>query len=182
MLKKEDKEKLIAELADKLSKSTIVIATDYRGLNAKDMVSLRRQLRVAGVEYQVAKNTLTKFAADKTDHSGIDELLFGPLALAFGYDDVVKPAKILNDFIKASGANLKIKGGLLDKKLLRPQDVISLANTPSKEVLLAMLLGRLNAPLQGLHTLLSSPIRGLAYALNSIAQQKGAEVAAEVKE
>ncbi|OGO17672.1 MAG: 50S ribosomal protein L10 [Chloroflexi bacterium RBG_16_48_7] len=170
MLKKKEKEKLITELADKLSRSTIVIATDYRGLTAKDMVSLRRQLRAAGVEYQVAKNTLTRFAADKTDRSGLDELLSGPLALAFGYDDVVKPAKVLNDFIKASGANLKIKGGLLDKKLLKPQEVVNLANTPSREVLLARLLGQLNAPIQGLHTLLSSPLRGLAYALNSIAQ------------
>jgi large subunit ribosomal protein L10 len=170
MLKKDDKEKLIAALADKLSRSTIVIATDYRGLNSKDMGALRRQLRAAGVEYHVAKNTLTKFAADKTDNSGLDELLSGPLALAFGYDDVVKPAKVLNDFIKSSGANLRIKGGMLDKKLLKPAEVVSLANTPSREVLLSRLLGQLNAPIQGLHTLLSSPLRGLAYALNAIAQ------------
>jgi large subunit ribosomal protein L10 len=177
MLNKSEKQKLIEEIADKLSRSTIVIATDYRGINSKDMVSLRRQLRAAGVEYQITKNTLTKFAADKTDHSGLDELLTGPLALAFGYDDVVKPAKVLNDFIKSSGANLKIKGGLLDKKLLNTAEIVSLANTPSREILLSMLLGQLNAPIQGLHTLLSSPLRSLAYALNSIAQQKG-----EVKE
>ena len=171
MLKKEDKQKLIEELSDKLSRSTIVIATDYRGLTAKDMVNLRRQLRDAGVDYRVAKNTMTRFASNKTDHSGLDSLLSGPMALAFGYDDVVAPAKVLNDFIKSSGATLQIKGGLLDKKLLTAEQIISLANIPSREVLLARLLGQLNSPIQSLHTLLSSPIRGLANILTARVKQ-----------
>ena len=171
MLKKVEKEKLINELADSFTRSKIIIATDYRGLTAKDMVTLRRQLREAGVEYKVTKNTLTRFAAEKAGHSEINDLLFGPLAIAIGYDDVVRPAKVLNDFIKASGANLQIKGGLLDNRFITSDNIIVLANTPSREVLLAKLLGQLSSPLQSLHSLLSAPLRGLLYALKSRAEQ-----------
>ena len=113
MLKKKEKEKLINELADSLSKCTIAIATDYRGLTAKEMVQLRQQLRTNGIEYRVAKNTLTKFAAEKSGKKQLEPLLTGPLAIAFGFDDVIKPAKVLSDFIRSSGAALQIKGGLL---------------------------------------------------------------------
>ena len=171
MLKREEKGKVIDKLSENLAKSTIVIATDYRGISAKDMVSLRRQLRAAGVEYRVAKNTLTRFAAEKTDRTQMNELLLGPLAIAFGYGDVVKPAKVLHDFIKTSGANLQIKGGLLGSKLLTKEDILNLANTPPREVLLARLLGQLSSPLQSLHSLLSSPLRGLLYVLKARSDQ-----------
>ena len=96
---KEEKGKIIDELAENLSKSSIVIATEYRGITAKEMVQLRKQLREKGIDYKVTKNTLTKFAADKTGKSKLDDMLSGPLALAIGYDDVVKPAKTLSDYI-----------------------------------------------------------------------------------
>jgi len=130
MLKKHEKEQLIKELADNLSKSTIVITTDYRGLTAKDMVQLRRKLRESGIEYKVAKNTLTRFAAEKTGQTHLNDLLSGPMAIAFGYDDEIKPAKILNDFIKSTGSNLKITGGLLGDKRLTPDDISNLASIP----------------------------------------------------
>lgn len=171
MLKKHEKEQVINELAESLSKSTIVIATDYRGLTAKDMVQLRRHLREAGVDYKVAKNTLTKFAAEKTGRTQMNELLLGPMAIAFGYDDEVKPAKVLNDFIKSSGSTLKITGGLLGDKMLTAADVTYLASIPPKEVLIARLVGQLASPIQNLHYLLSSPIRGLLYTLQARIQQ-----------
>lgn len=171
MLKKAEKEKIINQLAESLAKSTIVIATDYRGMNAKDMLQLRRQLREAGVEYKVTKNTLTRFAADKTGHNEIDKILEGPLAIAIGYDDVVRPAKIINDFIKTSGANLQIKGGLLGTKFIDKEAIISLANLPPREVLLAKLLSQLSSPIQMLHSVLSAPLRNLAYALNARIEQ-----------
>ena len=102
MLKKEEKSKLIDELTDKLSRCTIAITTDYRGIATKDMVKMRRSLRNAKVDYQVAKNTLIKFAADKSGKEQIDSLLSGPMAVAFGYDDAVMAAKSLNDAITAS--------------------------------------------------------------------------------
>jgi large subunit ribosomal protein L10 len=171
MLNKHEKEQVINELAESLSKSTIVIATDYRGLTAKDMVLLRRKLREAGIDYKVAKNTLTKFAAEKTGRTQLNDLLSGPLAIAFGYDDEIKPAKVLNDFIKSSGSNLKITGGLLGDKMLTMADITYLASIPPKEVLIAKLVGQLAAPLQTLHYVLSSPIRELLYTLQARVKQ-----------
>jgi large subunit ribosomal protein L10 len=173
MLKKSEKEKLINEMADSLSKSTIVIATDYRGLKAKEMVSLRRQLRASGVEYRVAKNTLVKLAAEKTGKKGLEQLLSGPLAIAIGYDDVVKPAKAVSDFIRSSGVALQIKGGLLGDKILNSAEVSALANIPSKEILLTQLVSQMAAPIQSLHTVLSAPLRGLACVIQAKIAQMG---------
>jgi large subunit ribosomal protein L10 len=168
---KEEKSKIINELAESLSKSSIVIATEYRGISAKEMVQLRKQLREKGIDYKVTKNTLTRFAANKTGKENLNDMLSGPLALAIGYDDVVKPAKTLSDYIRTSGSNLKIRGGLLGDKLLTPQDIANLASIPPKEVLLARLVGQLFAPIQSLHYVLSSPLRGLVYTLNARAKQ-----------
>jgi large subunit ribosomal protein L10 len=171
MLNKKEKEKVIDELTNTLSKCTIAIATDYRGLTAKDMVQLRKQLRAGGVEYQVVKNTLTRFAADKAGKKQLEPLLSGPLAVAFGYEDVVKPAKILSDFIRSSGASLKIKGGLLGDRMLSAKEVSALANIPSREVLASQLVGQLMSPLYALHTVLSAPLRGLAYVIQARIRQ-----------
>lgn len=171
MLKKKEKEKIIDKLTDSLAKCTIAIATDYRGLTAKEMVQLRRQLRTSGIEYRVAKNTLTKFAAEKSDKKQMEPLLSGPLAMAFGFDDVVKPAKIINDFIRSSGAALQIKGGLLGDRLLTAKEVTDLANVPPREVLASQLVGQLMAPLYSLHTVLSAPLRGLVYVLQAKVRQ-----------
>lgn len=171
MLKKHEKQQVIDELADSLSKSTIIITTDYRGLTAKDMVQLRKILRESGIDYKVAKNTLTRFAAEKTGHNQLKDMLLGPMAIVFGYDDEVKPAKILNDFIKSTGSSLKITGGLLADKRLTQNDVINLANIPPKEILIGRLVGQLAAPLQSMHYILSSPIRGLIYTLQARGEQ-----------
>jgi large subunit ribosomal protein L10 len=171
MLNKKEKEKLINALSDSLSKCTIAVATDYRGLTAKEMVRLRQQLRTNGIEYRVAKNTLTKFAAEKSGRKQLEPLLTGPLAIAFGFDDVIKPAKVLSDFIRSSGAALQIKGGLLGDKLLSAQDVVNLANIPPKPVLISQLVGQLASPLYYLHTVLSAPLRGFAYVLQARIRQ-----------
>jgi large subunit ribosomal protein L10 len=171
MLNKKAKEKLINELTDSLSKCTIAVATDYRGLTAKEMVKLRQQLRTNGIEYRVAKNTLTKFAADRSGKKQLEPLLTGPLAIAFGFDDVIKPAKVINDFVRSSGAALQIKGGLLGDRLLSAQDVVNLANIPPKQVLISQLVGQLISPLYLLHTVLSAPLRGFAYVLQARARQ-----------
>jgi large subunit ribosomal protein L10 len=167
MLKKAEKDKIIEELTEKLSKCSIAIATDYRGIPAKNMVQLRKQLRSAGVDYKVAKNTLTRFAAEKSGKKSLDTLLTGPMAVAFGYDDVARTAKVLSDFIKTSGAGLKIKGGLLGDKLLSPAEISNLANLPSREVLIAQVIGQMFAPVQGLHNVLVAPLQNLVYVLQS---------------
>jgi large subunit ribosomal protein L10 len=170
MLRKQ-KQEIINELAENLGKCAVVIATDYRGLTAKEMVQLRKQMHLQGVEYKVVKNTLAHLAAEKADVKGLDQFLVGPLAIALGYDDAVKPAKILADAMKTPGSVLKIKGGVMGGNVLSASDVLSLAAIPPKDVLISMLLGRLKSPIYSLHFVLSSPLRGLACVLQARAKQ-----------
>jgi len=168
---KQKKEQMIDELTKSLSRCTIAIATDYRGLTAKEMVQLRRRFTAMGIEYRVIKNTLTRFAADKADRKQLEPLLTGPVAIAFGFDDVVKPAQVLREHIRSVGSQLQIKGGILGDKLLTPEDIVALATMPSREVLLARLLGQLQAPIQALHNVLSAPLRGFLYVMQARAKQ-----------
>lgn len=170
MLRKQ-KEKIIDELAENLGKCAISIATDYRGITAKEMVQLRKQLFTQGVDYKVVKNTLAHLAAEKAGIKELDQFLVGPLAIALGYDDVVKPAKILVDATKVPGAALKIKGGVMGDKVLSAADVSSLAAIPPKEVLISQLLGRLKSPIYSLHFVLSSSLRGLVGVLQARSRQ-----------
>ncbi|MDD5312692.1 MAG: 50S ribosomal protein L10 [Dehalococcoidia bacterium] len=171
MIRREQKEELIKELAENLGKCQVAIATDYRGITAKEMVLLRRHLHEQGVDYQVIKNTLARFAAEKAGKKGLEEFLTGPLALAISYDDVIKPAKILSDHIRTATSVLKIKGGILGDRVLTAADIASLAATPSREVLLAQLIGRMKSPIYSLHFVLSAPLRGLVGALQARARQ-----------
>jgi large subunit ribosomal protein L10 len=168
---KQKKEQLIDEITSSLSRCTIAIATDYRGLTAKEMVQLRRRLSTMGIKYKVIKNTLTKFAADKADKKQLEPLLAGPVAIAFGFDDIVRPAQVLREHIRTAGSTLQIKGGILGDKLLTPEDIVALATMPSKEVLIARLLGQLQAPLQALHNVLSAPLRGFLNVVQARAKQ-----------
>ena len=168
---KEKKEEIINELAGNLSKCAVAITTDYRGTTAKEMVQLRRLLHQQGIEYKVIKNTLARFAAEKAGVKQLDQFFSGPMAIAISFDDPVKPAKILNDHIKAANSVMKIKGGVLGSRVLTAADIISLANTPSREVLLAQLLGSMKSPIQSFHFVLSAPMRGLVTALNARVKQ-----------
>ena len=167
MLKKKEKEKLIEVLANNLTRCTVAITTDYRGITAKDMVKLRRMLRENGIDYRVTKNTLTRFAAQKVGKQQLESLLTGPLAVAFGYDDVTKPAKVINDFARSSGVALKITGGLIGDRVLDAKQTVALASIPPKEVLLATLVSRLSSPLYLLHNVLSAPLRSLGNVLQA---------------
>ena len=119
----------------------------------------------------MVKNTLAHFAAEKAGVKGLDQFLVGPLAIALGYDDVVKPAKVLVDTMKTPGSVLKIKGGVMGGKILSAADISSLAAIPPKEVLISQLLGRLKSPIYSLHFVLSSPLRGLACVLQARVKQ-----------
>lgn len=169
MLKKE-KENIIQDLVNDMSRSVIIITTDYRGLSAKEMVQLRQKLREAGVQYKVAKNTLTRFAADRAGKQQLGILLNGPLALVFGYDDIIKPAQALREHIRASGSVLKITGGVLGDKLLTTDDIVALSIIPSREVLLAQVLGQLQAPLQGVYNVIRAPLQSFLYVLQARAR------------
>jgi len=167
---KEKKVQVVSELADNLSRSAIIIATNYQGMPAKQMTELRQTLAKANIEYHVVKNTLVYRAADIAGRPELMSVIEGPVALAFGYDDVANTAKVLNQYAKSGVSSLQIRGGLLGTRVLMPEDVASLANLPPKEVLVSRLIGQLQAPVTRLHNVLSSPLRGLVYVLQNRAQ------------
>lgn len=168
---REKKIQIVTKLADDLSRSTIVIATNYQGLTAKQIAELRDVLAKTGAGYHVVKNTLARFAADKAGREHVMDIIQGPVALVFGYDDVVNPAKALNQYIKSTESTLQIRGGLLGERILTPGDVVSLANLPPKKVLVSQLITQLNAPISSLHNVISSPLQGLLNVLQARTQK-----------
>ena len=167
---REKKVQIVGNLADDLSRSTIIIATNYQGLLAKQMAELRNALAKAGIGYHVVKNTLVYRAADQAGKPQLREIIEGPVALAFGYDDIVNTAKALNQYIKSAALSLQIRGGLLGDRILLPEELASLANLPTREVLISKLVGQLQAPVVTLHNILNFSLQGLLNVLQNRAQ------------
>jgi large subunit ribosomal protein L10 len=160
---RELKEAKIAEIKEKLEKAQSIIISKYQGLTVEEDTSLRKSLREAGVEYKVYKNTLVSRAAKELGFEGIVQYLEGPVSIAFGYDDPTAPARTLNDFAKNHKA-LELKAGLVQGQLFDEAKVKELASIPSKEVLIAKLLGSFKAPLSN-----------FAYLINAIIEKKESE-------
>lgn len=171
-----EKEAAVADLKAKLSTAQAVVLTDYRGLTVKKVTELRRKLRQAGVEYLVAKNTLTSRAAHAADLAALDQFLAGPTALAFGSADPVVPAKILMDFAR-DNKELTMKGGVLTGRVIGADQVKALADLPAREVLLSQVLAGMQAPLTGMARVLSGTLSGFVYALDAYRQQREARSA-----
>lgn len=165
------KEQIVEQVAEKMEQAKSIVISEYSGLNVEQVTELRRQLREAGVEYKVIKNTMTRLAAKKLGIENIDEILTGPNAIAFGLDDAVSPAKILVDFAKDHDS-IKIKAGILEKNVISAEKVKELAEIPPRDVLLAMVLRGMQGPISGLVNVLQGNIRNLVYALNAIKEQK----------
>ena len=165
------KARQIQEIQEKLGRATIAISTQNGGATVKQFNQLRTKLREMKVEYVVVKNTLTGIAADNCGKSAVREILKGPTAIALGYGEVVDPAKVLVEQIKAIGLPVTITGGYLDGKVLKPAEVQALAAMPSKQVLLGRVMGGLLAPLYGLAIGLNYHIGGLARALEGRRKQ-----------
>lgn len=145
----EQKKVTVAELIEKLKAAQAGVLVDYRGLTVSEDTELRRKFREAGVEYTVVKNTLTRFAAKEVGLDELDGALHGPTSLAISDSDPVAPAKIIADFAKGN-EKVEIKAGFLDGKVISLDEVKTLANTPSREVLIAKIMGSLNAPVSKL--------------------------------
>ena len=167
------KEEQIADLSDRIGRAVIAIATDFSGLKVNDLTELRRRLREQGVEYRVVKNRLAARAAGTPETEIYRDLLEGSTALAFGYDDPIAPAKVIDTFIKETRSALKVRNAVMDGKLLSDTQVAALASIPPKDELLAKLLGQMNAPITGLVTVLAGPVRALATVLQRRAEQLG---------
>lgn len=175
----EQKKQIVEDLANKMKNASSGVLVDYKGITVDADTKLRRELRQAGVEYAVVKNTLLRFAAEKIGFDGINEHLNGTTALAVSMTDPVIPAKILQAFAKKD-KNLKkdkyftIKVGFLGGSVINAEEVTTLAELPAKEVIISRVLGSLNAPITSFVSVLNANIRGLAVVLNAIAEQKGA--------
>lgn len=167
MLKKSQKQDIIKDLKDRLEKQKIVIFTDFHGTSVAKAKTLRRSVKKENAEYKVAKKTLIDIALKESGLDAQTKELKGELGVLFGYGDQVAPAKALVKFGKEV-ETFKILGGILDGKVLSDKEVIALARLPSREILLAQLIGVLQGPIRGLVTVLSAPQRNLVVTLNQI--------------
>ncbi|MFM9084164.1 MAG: 50S ribosomal protein L10 [Actinomycetota bacterium] len=168
-----EKEAVVAEVRGKLESATAVIVTEYRGLTVPNLASLRTSLRGVGAEYRVYKNTLARFAARESGIEGLESLLTGPTALAFVDGDVAAVAKTLKEYAKTNPL-LVIRGGAVAGKAVTAKDVETLADLPSREVMLAQLAGLIQAPLVKTAGLLQALPRNMAYGLKALVDQKNA--------
>jgi large subunit ribosomal protein L10 len=169
-LPREEKVREVEELAELLSRSGLVVLTDYRGLTVADMGNLRRKLRAQGVEYRVAKNTLLGFAADKAGKPALREALVGPSAVAFSGEDIAALAKTLGDYERGSKV-FKVKAGLVGRQLVKPGEVAVLAALPARPVLLSQVVAGFQSPIAGLVGVLSGVLGGLVGTLEARRQQ-----------
>jgi large subunit ribosomal protein L10 len=156
----DQKKQVVQEISEKLRNSVTTIVVDYRGLDVSEVTELRKQLREAGVEFKVYKNTMIRRATAETDLTGIDEYLAGPTAVAFSPEDVIAPAKVLYKFAK-DHKDLEIKTGIIEGTVATVDQINALAELPSREGLLSMLL-----------SVLQAPIRNIALAVKAVAEQK----------
>jgi large subunit ribosomal protein L10 len=154
------KQESVDAVTAKLRESVTTVVVDYRGLNVAQVTELRKQLREAGIEFQVLKNSLLRRAAAAAELTELENVLTGPTAIAFSVDDVVAPAKILNDFAKKNDA-LELKGAVVEGRVIGVEEVKALAELPSRDGLLSMLL-----------SVLQAPVRNFALAVKAVAEKE----------
>ena len=167
----ESKKAIVDALADKLQNSTAAVFVDYKGINVAQDTELRNKFREAGVEYTVVKNTLTRFAANKIGYKEFDEVLNGTTSLATTTGDPIAPARIICEFAKKNKNVLKIKGGLVEGTVLPAEQLKGFGELPSKDALIAQVLGTFLAP-----------ISSLAFVIDQIRLQKEGPAPAEAAE
>lgn len=168
-----EKQEYVAQLTEKIKNSVAGVVVSYKGISVAEDTKLRRELRNAGVEYAVVKNTMLHRAAENVGYSELDTVLHGSTALALSATDHVVAAKILSKFAETN-KKFELKGGFVEGKVVDVNGIKTLAEMPAKEVLIAKVLGGLNAPISGFVGVLNANLRGLVVALNAIAEKKGA--------
>lgn len=169
-----EKDVIIKELKEKFDESKSAVFTNYHGVNVIEATKLRSRLREAGCEFKVAKNTLTGLAVKQLGLEGLDPYLEGPTAIAFGKEDPVAPAKVLSEFIRET-KKMEIKVGILEGKIIDAKAIKELAQLPSREVLLAKVVGGMQAPMYGFAGVLQGTLRSFVYALEAVRKQRAGE-------
>lgn len=150
----------VTEVAEQFKNASSVVVVDYLGITVEEATNLRAELRKAGVQFAVVKNSILSRAAKEAGLEGMDDIFKGPSAVAFSNEDVVAPAKVLADFAKKVEA-LEIKAGVVEGKVSSKEEIEALAKLPSREGLLSMLL-----------SVLQAPVRNTALAIKAVADQK----------
>ncbi|MEY8371016.1 50S ribosomal protein L10 [Aerococcaceae bacterium 50-4] len=159
------KQQEVNAVVEKMQAANSIVVVDYLGLSVEEVTELRKQLREAGVEFKVIKNTIMRRALDAQELDYHEEVFQGPTAVAFGMEDAVAPAKILSDFAKNAEA-LELKGGILEGNVLSKEEIKQIAKLPNREGLLSMLL-----------SVLQAPVRNVAYAVKAVADAKEEDAA-----
>lgn len=162
---------MLAEIKDRMERASVAISADVRGLTVAQLTDLRRALRPANSEVNIVKNTLAAMAATQAGRPEMAELLTGPTALAIGFGDPVAPVKALTEHLRARRMTLEIHGGWLEGKILTRAEVESLATLPSKEQMIADVVGKLQSPLYNFAGLLQASIRNFAGLVEARAKQ-----------
>jgi len=175
-ISRQEKEAVVEMLREKFQNSKVIILTDYKGLNVAAMNKLRRKMQAADSEFKVVKNTLTKRVTHEMGLEDLDPFLEGPTAIATSSTDPVAPAKVLKEISKEH-KELEIKAGLLEGSVVDIAAIKALADLPSREILLAQVVGGMQAPLSGFAGALQRLLRNFAYALEAIRKQKAGESA-----
>ncbi len=168
-----EKQTIVAALKEKLQGASAGVFVDYSGTSVATDTAMRKEMREAGVDYAVVKNTLVRFAIDDVGFGELDPILHGNTALAVS-DDPIAPAKLICKYADEENSTIRIKAGFVDGKVISPEEVTALSKMPSKEVLVAQVLGTLLAPISGLANVCNGNIRGLAVVLQAIADKKSA--------
>jgi large subunit ribosomal protein L10 len=169
----EEKQKIVQEIEQKLQNANLVVFTDYRGINVEEMTDLRNRLRGPGVEFKVLKNTMTEFALGNQGYGDIIPYIEGPNAVLFSNEDLVVPAKAIFEFIKQY-KKLEVKIGIIEGQIVSAEKIKFLADLPSKETLLAQVVGTMQAPISSLVYVLNANITGLVRVLDQVKEQKEA--------
>jgi large subunit ribosomal protein L10 len=167
---KEEKKAAIDELHEKFVRAKTAIITGYTGINVEQITELRTKLRTSKVEYRVVKNTLARKAVEGTELEPLKDSFVGPVGIALGFDDVVAPAKVLFDFNKIQ-AKLELKIGVLDGKLLKPEDIKALASLPSLNALRGKIIGLIQAPASRMVGVLAAPAGQIARVMKAKAEK-----------
>jgi len=167
-----NKETFVTELRDRIRRAPVLYLTDFTRLSVKDMTRLRRSLRSSGAEYVVVKNRLALRALAETDLPDISDSLQGPTGMVLGYEDAVAAAKALSDFARDHDKRPAFKLGVLDRKVLPPEQIDRIAKLPSKEQLLAELAGALQAPMAALAGVLAAKLQETAGLLDALKQER----------
>lgn len=170
-----EKESFVSDLRERVSRAPVVYLTDFSGLDVKAITQLRRSLRAAGAEYIVVKNRLARLAFEDLELPNIFADMTGPTGMVLGTDDVVSPAKALTDFAKENNSRPEFKLGILEHKVLQPEQIDRIARLPGREQLLAELAGAMQSPMAMLATALEGKLQEMAGLLDALREERGQE-------